>query len=160
MKQPKFVSGPPGTGKTHIYLIDKYKELLKSYNPEKIVMLSHTNVAADELKDAVLEIPEIKERGLRKKFFKYKICTIHAFCKSKLLKKELRTYADYLNLCAENSGFKAQRVSSLEFDNDKHKFFKFLGDAFGQGRTIKEHWNSLRDTSSNYHPYNNFRMIY
>ena len=49
MKQPKFVSGPPGTGKTHIYLIDKYKKLLKSYNPEKIVMLSHTNVAADEL---------------------------------------------------------------------------------------------------------------
>ena len=31
----------------------------------------------------------MKERGLSKKFFKYKICTIHAFCKSKLLKKEL-----------------------------------------------------------------------
>lgn len=159
MKQPKFVSGPPGTGKTHLFLIDEYKELLKKYEPEKIIMLSHTNVAADELKDAILDLPEIKERGLRRKFFKYKICTIHAFCKSKLLKKELRTYADYLNLCVENSGFKAQRVTQSEFDNDKHKFFNFLGDAFGQGRTIKEHWNSLRETSSNYHPYNNFKMI-
>ena len=88
MKTPKFVSGPPGTGKTHIFLIEKYKELLKTYIPEKIIMLSHTNVAADELKDAVLKLPEMIERGLRKKFFKYKICTIHAFCKSKLLKKE------------------------------------------------------------------------
>ena len=62
-----------------------------------------------------------------------------------------------LNLCTENSGFKAQRVTQSEFDNDKHKFFKFLGDAFGQGRTIKEHWNSLRETSSNYYPYNNLK---
>ena len=35
MKQPKFVSGPPGTGKTHLFLIDEYKELLKKYEPEK-----------------------------------------------------------------------------------------------------------------------------
>jgi len=161
MKQPKFVSGPPGTGKTHKFLVEEYIKLLKNYDPEKIIMLSHTNVAADELKEAVLELPEIKEkRGLKKKFFKYKICTIHSFCKSKLLKKELITYADYLNLCAENSGFKAQRVTQSEFNDDKHKFFKFLGDAFGQGRTIKEHWNSLKETSSNYYPYNNFRMIY
>ena len=159
MKTPKFVSGPPGTGKTHIFLIEKYKELLKDYDPEKIIMLSHTKVAAEELRDAILKLPEMIERGLRKKFFKYKICTIHAFCRSKLLKKELISYADYLNLCVENSGFKAQRTTPSEFDNDKHKFFKFLGDAFGQGRTIKEHWNSLRETSSNYHPYNNFRMI-
>ena len=159
MTKPKFVSGPPGTGKTHKFLIKKYKELLKTYSPEKIIMLSHTNVAADELKDAVLKLPEMLERGLRKKFFKYKICTIHAFCKSKVLKKELRTYADYLNLCRENSGFKIQRTSQSDFDNDKHKFFRFLNDAFGQGKTIKEHWNSLRETSSNYYPYNNFRMI-
>ena len=160
MKQPKFVSGPPGTGKTHIFLIKKYKELLKIYDPEKIIMLSHTNVAADELKEAVLDLPEIKERGLRKKFFKYKVCTIHSFCRSKLLKKELISFADYLNLCTENSGFKMQRVTQSEFDNDKHKFFKFLSDSFGQGRTIREHWNSLKETSSSYHPYNNFRMIY
>ena len=39
MTTPKFVSGPPGTGKTHIFLVEKYKELLKDYDPEKIIML-------------------------------------------------------------------------------------------------------------------------
>ena len=79
-------------------------------------------------------------------------------CRSKLLKKELISYADYLNLCAENSGFKAQRTTPSEF-KIVNKFFKFLNNHFGQGKTIKEHWNSLRETSSIYHPYNNFRMI-
>lgn len=157
--KPKFVAGPPGTGKTHLFLTKKYKELLKKFNPEKIIMLSHTNVAADELKEAILELPEIKERGLRKKFFKYKICTIHSFCRSKLLKKELISFADYLNLCRENSGFKKQRVTQSEFDEDKHKFFRFLKDAFGRGKTIKEHWYSLRDTNASYYPYNNFKII-
>ena len=35
MKQPKFVSGPPGTGKTHLFLIEKYKELLKTLHSRK-----------------------------------------------------------------------------------------------------------------------------
>tara|TARA_R100001591_G_scaffold66419_1_gene75744 strand:+ start:371 stop:1945 length:1575 start_codon:yes stop_codon:yes gene_type:complete len=157
--KPKFVSGPPGTGKTHVFLTKKYQELLQKYDPEKIIMLSHTNVAADELKQAVLDLPEIKEKGLKKKFFKYKICTIHAFCRSKLLKKELVDYADYLNLCRLNSGFKRQRVSQSEFENDKHKFFKFLNDAFGTGKTIKEYWFTLKTTSSNYYPYNNFTIL-
>ena len=159
MNKPKFVAGPPGTGKTHLFLTKKYKELLKTYSPEKIVILSHTKVAAAEVKEAILDLQEIKERGLRKKFFKYRICTIHSFCRNKLLKKDVLDYADYLNLCRENSGFKVQRVSQSDFDNDKHKFFRFLNDAFGRGLTIKEHWYALRETSSSYYPYNNFRMI-
>ena len=82
MKQPKFVSGPPGTGKTHLFLIDKYKELLKNYDSEKIIMLSHTNVAADELKDAVLDLPEMKERGLRKNFLNIKYAQYMLFVKA------------------------------------------------------------------------------
>ena len=157
---PKFIAGPPGTGKTHKFLTKKYKELLaQKFDPEKIIMLSHTNVAADELKEAILELPEIKEKGLKKKFFKYKICTIHAFCRSKLLKKELRSYKDYLNLCTRNSGFKRQRVTQSEFDHDKHKFFRFLNDAFGKGKTIKQHWYSLKDAAIGYYPYNNFKLI-
>ena len=32
MKQPKFVSGPPGTGKTHKFLVEEYIKLLKNYD--------------------------------------------------------------------------------------------------------------------------------
>ena len=85
---PRFVAGPPGTGKTHGFIVDLYKDLLKQYSPENIIILSHTNVAADEIRDAILELPQMKERGLRKKFFKYKICTIHAYCKHKVPMKE------------------------------------------------------------------------
>ena len=62
--KPKFVSGPPGTGKTHIFLTKKYQELLQQYDPERIIMLSHTKVAAEELKDAILDLPRSKEKIL------------------------------------------------------------------------------------------------
>ena len=96
---PRFVAGPPGTGKTHEFIVDLYKDLLNNYSPENIIILSHTNVAADEIRDAILEIPQMKERGLRKKFFKYRICTIHAYCKNKVpLKEKFDDDVDHQNL--------------------------------------------------------------
>ena len=47
MKQPKFISGPLGTGKTSMFITQKYTELLKKYSYNRIIILSHTNVAAD-----------------------------------------------------------------------------------------------------------------
>ena len=38
MNNLKFIVGPPGTGKTHIYLNTKYKELLETYSPEKMIL--------------------------------------------------------------------------------------------------------------------------
>ena len=64
MSNLKFIVGPPGTGKTHIYLKSKYKDLLKTYSPEKMILLSHTNVAADEIREAVEDLPEIKNMKL------------------------------------------------------------------------------------------------
>jgi len=78
--EPRFIAGPPGTGKTHGFILDLYKELLLKYHPDKIIILSHTNVAADQIKDAILALPIMKERGFTKKSMKYKICTIHSYC--------------------------------------------------------------------------------
>ena len=86
---PKFISGPPGTGKTSGFLTNKYLELLDKYTHDRIIILSHTNVAADEIRDEILKLEKVKEKGLTKKSFKYKICTIHSYCKSKNLNKEL-----------------------------------------------------------------------
>ena len=72
--KPRFVAGPPGTGKTHGYIVEKFKKVFKTYNPEKIILLSHTNVAAGEIKEAILKLRETIERGYRKKFFNSRSC--------------------------------------------------------------------------------------
>ena len=137
---PKFISGPPGTGKTNMFLTAKYLELLKKYSHNNIIVLSHTNVAADEIRDAILELPEIKEKGLTKKSLKYKICTIHSFCKSRLVgKKEVFDADDHKNLGMINTLFKIQSIQG--FDPDKHGFYKYLKDAFGRGYDdLKQFW--------------------
>jgi len=104
--KPRFVAGPPGTGKTHGFLVEKYREGFLKYNPEKIVLLSHTNTAANQIIEAILKMPEVKEQGLDKSYFQDRICTIHHFCRSKIMKKEVfdnKETSDYNNLCKEES---------------------------------------------------------
>ena len=151
MKQPKFISGPPGTGKTSKFITSKYLELLDSFTYDKIIILSHTNVAADEIRDEILKLPKVKEKGITKKSLKYKICTIHSYCRSKLTKKEVINYQDHINLSVLNTLFKRQSVKEGEFDNDKHKFYRYLSDANGKGKTLIEHWKSCDKLS--YKPY-------
>jgi len=47
--EPRFIAGPPGTGKTHVYITGLYEELLSKYSYKKILILSHTNVAAEQI---------------------------------------------------------------------------------------------------------------
>ena len=108
MIKPRFVVGPPGTGKTHTFLLKKYKEFFKKYDPDKIVLISHTNVAVDQIVNAAMDVPEIKERGYRRKFFQDRICTIHHYCKKKLERKEVFTEQDnedFKNLCRLHVAF-------------------------------------------------------
>ena len=103
--KPKFIVGPPGTGKTRISLIDKYKKCFPKYNPEKIVLLSHTNVAVGQILDAIMKLKEVKEKGYRRKFFKDRICTIHHYCKNKLMgNKTLFSNEDLKGLCITEDG--------------------------------------------------------
>ena len=150
MKQPKFISGPPGTRKTSKWVVDKYKELLKKYSYENIIILSHTNVAADEIKKEILKLSEME--GVTKKAMKYKICTIHAYCRSRLVGvKELFGYEDHMSLTTIESLFKLQRVTEAQFNADEHLFYRYLKDAHGMGKNIKEHWRSCDKAS--YSPY-------
>ena len=141
MKQPKFISGPPGTRKTSKWIVDKYKELLTKYSYDNIIILSHTNVAANEIKNEILKLPEMND--VTKKAMKYKICTIHAYCKDKLVgRKELFSYEDHKNLSKIDSLFNLQRINESEFDADKHKFYRYIADAHGKGKTLKDHWRT------------------
>ena len=146
--EPRFIAGPPGTGKTHIYIVEElYPELLLKYHPDKIIILSHTNVAADQIKDAILALPIMKERGFTKKSMKYKICTIHSYCKNRLLHKDKFEYEDHKNLIIQNRLF--GRDSSA--DVDKHTLYKFRSDAKGRGMTYDEYWRVCDQKS--YKPY-------
>ena len=132
----RFVVGPPGTGKTKTFLVEKYKECFSKYNPEKIILLSHTNVAVGEILDEIMKLEEVKKRGYRRKFLEDHICTIHSYCQSKLLKKEKFENTDFENLCREETGFR----NSKERDVEKHPVLKFIKEARGHGRTLSEHW--------------------
>jgi hypothetical protein len=146
--EPRFIAGPPGTGKTHIYIVEElYPELLLKYHPDKIVILSHTKVAANQIRDAILALPIMKERGFTQESMKYKICTIHRYCKNRLLHKDKFEYEDHKNLIIQNRLF--GRDSSG--DVDKHALYKFRSDARGRGMTYDE-YGRVCDQKS-YKPY-------
>ena len=147
--EARFVVGPPGTGKTHTFLVEKYEECFSKYNKEKIILLSHTNVAVGQILDAIMDLKEVKEKGYRRKFFENRICTIHHYCRSKLLRKEKFENTDFENLCLEETGFRQIK----ERDIEKHPVLKFVKEARGNGRNLDEHWNHSSTDREEYKPY-------
>ena len=148
--KPRFIAGPPGTGKTHIYNVKElYQELLLKYEPSRIIILSHTNVAADQIRDAVLALTVMKERGFTKKSMKYKICTIHRFCKNflRVAQKDKFEYEDHKNLIGQNKLFGRDPSTNV----DKHALYKFRSDAKGRGMLLDEYWRVCDQKS--YKPY-------
>tara|TARA_R110002020_G_scaffold72703_1_gene186929 strand:+ start:1445 stop:3082 length:1638 start_codon:yes stop_codon:yes gene_type:complete len=154
MIKPRFVVGPPGTGKTHTFLLEKYREFFKKYDPDKIVLISHTNVAVSEILNAAMDIPEIKERGYRRKFFEDRICTIHHYCKKKLDRKEVFTEQDnedFKNLCRLHVAFAYATIGDDPYKD--HPFFKFIKASYGHDRTLEEHWHHRDTNTLDYSPY-------
>lgn len=129
----KFIAGPPGTGKTHDFIKGKYLELYKKYGYENIVVLSHTNVAADQIRKAIANLKIVKENSVTEKKLEDKICTIHHYCNNKLIKKGVFGYEDHINLIKLNSKFSINKVLPSDDLNKKHEFYKFLNDAHGHG---------------------------
>jgi hypothetical protein len=155
MTKPRFVAGPPGTGKTHTFLLEKYREFFRKYDPDKIVLISHTNTAVNEILNAAMDVPEIKERGYRRKFFEDRICTIHHYCKKKLDHKEVFTEQDnedFKNLCRLHVAFAYAKIGEDPYKD--HPFFKFIKAAHGYERTLKEHWHHPNTDRLEYSPYN------
>ena len=157
--KPRFVAGPPGTGKTRKFLVKKYREGFLKYGPEKIVLLSHTNTAAIQIIEAILSMKEVKEQGFEKSYFQDRICTIHHFCRTKIMKKEVFEQGsdDYNQLCAKKSAFRIAKFKGDPFKN--HPFFKFLNHAHGRDLSddLKKHFYTCADTHE-YSPYKFFHL--
>ena len=152
---PRFVAGPPGTGKTHGFLVEKYREGFLKYGADKIILLSHTNTAATQIIQAILKMEEVKKQGLDKTYFQDRICTIHHFCRKKIMRKEVfnnKKSDDYNNLCAKESGFRLAKFKGDPYKN--HAFFKFINHAHGRDLSdnFEHHWNTCADKRE-YNPY-------
>jgi hypothetical protein len=148
--EPRFIAGPPGTGKTHVYITGLYEELLSKYSYKKILILSHTNVAAEQILNAIIKLPQMKD--VTKKELRETIGTIHHYCKNRpsLKGKPTKTkLEDHKNLIA------ADRRFGLDgnLDIEKHNLYRFRSDAKGRGMTYDEYWRNC-DDQNEYKPYN------
>ena len=71
----RFIVGPPGTGKTHKWIVKMYEKLLKEkITKEQIVLLSHTREAVRQLLMAVMKIKDeegktLEDNGYDEDFF-------------------------------------------------------------------------------------------
>jgi len=128
LKIPNFIPGPPGTGKTHKWLKNKYVDLLKKYPWDRIVILSHTNTAAEEIIKAVNKLPELK--NVPDTNLQDQICTIHSYFRAEYLNIKKYEREDHTVFCKENSGMNIVEKRTLW---DKHPLYEFISHAHGKG---------------------------
>ena len=151
------IVGPPGTGKTHIKIKELYKEYLHKYGSERGIVLTHTNVAAKELKDTITSIKEVKELKKEEEFFEDRICTIHSYTNNNSeIPRNLKVFdkSAYEELCKYYSLFgKANNVYVRKNPMEKHPFFKFKSNAYGRGLDFKKCWMKSENPSRAYDPY-------
>ena len=121
LKIPSFIPGPPGTGKTHKWLKNKYIEFLKKYPWDRIVILSHTNTAADEIVKAVNKLPELE--NIPDTNLQDQICTIHSYFKAEYLNIKKYEHEDHKVFCKENSGM---NIIKKNISWEKHPLYEFI----------------------------------
>ena len=98
MTQKIRIAGPPGTGKTTKLVQIYYDHIVDSkYSPTDIIVISHTNTAADHIRDKIYSDDSIQEYQERtgkeifrlikqsKETLKENVSTIHKFCKDRVV---------------------------------------------------------------------------
>ena len=163
LKIPDFIPGPPGTGKTHRWLKNKYAGFLKQYPWDRIVILSHTNTAADEIIKAVKNVdeetglPDIPEIAhIPDTNLQDQICTIHSYFKGEYLNIKKYEREDHKAFCKDNSGMNIVKKNTPW---DKHPLYEFISHAHGKGydltseEELEKYW-ALCDRSR----YQNYRL--
>ena len=171
----KFIVGPPGTGKTR-YLVDLYYDKIQTYDIEKTQIISHTNNAADEIceriynqKNARLyeqkhKVKVWEKLQEHKKLFNTEsrqdrrvISTISYYCKENLKHPAMFDKESYTELSRRHplfSSYYKKKPTELDSLFSKHPFFKALGTAVDNGKTLEEWWRSLQLRDKQKYRYN------
>tara|TARA_R110002049_G_scaffold122084_2_gene276930 strand:- start:212 stop:1870 length:1659 start_codon:yes stop_codon:yes gene_type:complete len=152
------IAGPPGTGKT-TYLVRKYYEALSTYQPADIIVISHTNTAADHIRAKILEVKSmsnyLKETGINvldiiqanKKTLERNVSTIHKYCKDQLTGSTVFEINDYDVLKQKypifNDWTKNIKFSYTTKLFKSHPFFKFISFARDNGKELTQYYRQL-----------------
>ena len=154
------IAGPPGTGKT-TKLVEIYYNHLEEYSPTQIMIISHTNTAADHIRNKITDIETIQkyedETGRKllqviknsKETLKENVSTIHKFCKDRVEKGLAFNMDDYENLKIQKPKFN-KYTTDKQFYNvsllvTSHPFFKFTSMARDNGKDILPYYRSLTE---------------
>ena len=157
------VAGPPGTGKT-TYLVKRYYDALDKYQAADIMVISHTNTAADEIRKKINDPESIKkyhkETGKdlfnlikeTKKIREKNVSTIHKYCKDKVAESkggDVFEITDYNILKTKYPTFNkytpTRKFSFTDALFKGHPFFKFVSFARdnGMGEKLSTYYRTL-----------------
>ena len=154
------IAGPPGTGKT-TKLVEIYYNHLEEYSPTQIMIISHTNTAADHIRNKITDIETIQkyedDTGKKllqviknsKETLKENVSTIHKFCKDRLEKGLAFNMDDYENLKIQKPKFNKHTLDKQFYNVSllvtSHPFFKFTSMARDNGKDILPYYRSLTE---------------
>jgi superfamily I DNA/RNA helicase len=159
------IAGPPGTGKTK-RLVEIFYDCIQQYSATEMIVTSHTNTAADEIRKRILDTKNIqeyqKEKGKdifrlvreSRKTLEETVTTIHKYCKLQIEKKKGKAVVfdsdDYNNLKEQHPLFDSY-TGSKEFYNlemliARHPFFKFHSSARDNGFDTVKYYRTLSFT--------------
>jgi superfamily I DNA/RNA helicase len=151
------IAGPPGTGKT-TKLVEIYYTHLKQYSPTDIIVISHTNTAADHIRGKISENKSIEtfQKQTGKEIFhlvkqskatlEENVTTIHKFCKNRITGKSflIEDYEILKNIYPMFDKY----TSNKKFNSTQglfaiHPFFKFMNFARDNGKEVLAYYRSL-----------------
>ena len=151
------IAGPPGTGKT-TKLVNIYYTHLKEYSPTDIMVISHTNTAADHIRGKIYDNKSIEnfQTETNKEIFhlvkqskatlEENVTTVHKFCKNRVKGKAfliddydiLKTIYPMFEKYTSNKKFNSvQGLFAI------HPFFRFISFARDNGKESLQYWRGL-----------------
>ena len=151
------IAGPPGTGKT-TKLVEIYYTHLEQYSPTDIIVISHTNTAADHIRGKISENKSIEtfQKQTGKEIFhlvkqskatlEANVTTVHKFCKNRITGKAflIEDYEILKNIYPMFDKYTSnKKFNSVQGLFAIHPFFKFMSFARDNGKEVLAYYRSL-----------------